>query len=512
MKIEVVSRPLADIKCQALVLTVFEDSGRLEYDGLGSELNGKVNRLRTTGEISGRYKEFTLFHSDGTKVEKLLIMGLGLKKDFTLERLMAVAAIAGRNLRRIHIEQMAFANHFEELDKVSLVDTARSIVEGLNLGQYKFEKYKSSSSSEYLAIKHLLIDVCGDVTQELVEAVNKGEILSNSTNMVRDWVNEPANIMTPAAFADEAVKVSKEMGIDCQVLELEELKSENMHALLAVNAGSHNPAKMVVMYYHGGRTEDKLLGLVGKGITFDSGGLSIKSREAMYRMQCDMGGAGAVLGAMRAIAGNRLPVNVVAVMPLTENLIDSRSYKVSDIIQTREGKSVEILNTDAEGRLVLADALSYIRSHYNPDYLVDIATLTGAVVGALGHFCAAAMSNSYGLYKEVKTASVRSGEKVWQLPLYEDYKTQIRSDVADLENSGGKPAGAITAAMFLKEFIGTTPWVHIDIAGTAWMDDSIKPYMILPFLPREGATGAGVRLLYFLAEQLISQPEVTLDI
>ncbi len=512
MDIRIVAEPLAKIQTRAIVLTVFEDCGVKEFAGLDPALNKRLARLFTTGELNGTFKEFTLFHSDEYNSEKLLIMGLGNRQDFSLERLMSVAAVAGRNLRRIHIEEMVFANHFEDIAEVTLAETTQAIVEGLMLGLYRFDKYISNRENDYMTIKNLTIHVRDGVNQDLEESARKGEMLAKSTNLARDLVNEPACVMTPKAFAAIAKDIANEFGLKIKILEQEDIEKENMHALLAVNAGSAEPARVVVLEYEGGRAEDKVLGLVGKGLTFDSGGLSIKNSDSMYRMHCDMAGGAAVLGAMQAIAGNRLPINVLAVIPLTENLIDANSYKVGDIINTREGKSVEILNTDAEGRLILADALSYIRSYRKVDYLVDVATLTGAIVVALGHFCSGAMSNSYSFYKFLKSASTRSNEKVWQLPLYPEYKTQIKSDVADLENSGGRPAGSITAATFLKEFVGDTPWIHVDIAGTAWMDESIKPYMKAPFLPREGATGIGVRMLYFLAENLVGSPDVNIDI
>lgn len=512
MKVSVIARALVEVETQAIVLTVFETESAADIPGLSPEQNSLIARLRNSGELSGRFKEFTLIHLEGCKAEKLLIMGLGKREEFSLEKLMAVSAVSARNLRRIKVERIAYANNFEEIEDLSLADTAQAIVEGVTLGLYRFDKYISGKKTDYMAIKELQIVVRDLVTQEIEESASRGEVLSRSTNMARDLVNEPACYMTPSAFAEAAVQIAGEFGMKIKVLAKEELIRENMHALLAVNAGSAEPARMVVMEYDGGRAEDKVLGLVGKGITFDSGGLSLKSHENMYRMHCDMAGAAAVLCAMRSMAANRLPINAVAVMPLTENLVDANSYKVGDIIKTREGKTVEILNTDAEGRLILADALSYIRSYRKIDYLVDIATLTGSIVYALGHFCIGAMTNSGAFYKHLKVAGVHSSEKVWQMPLFEEYKTQIKSDVADLENTGGSPAGSITAAIFLKEFVGDTPWVHLDIAGTAWMDESIQPYMKAPFLPREGATGSGTRLLYSLAEQLVGQPTLKIDL
>lgn len=512
MEINIEAKALGEIKTQALVLTVYEAEAAQDFVGLSPEQNALIARLRASGELSGKFKEFTLIHLDNCNAEKLLLMGLGLREDFSLERLMAVAAVAARNLRRIKVVHMSFANYFEDIAEVNLAATTQAIVEGVTLGLYRFDKYISGKKQDYMAIKHLNINVRDLVTQELEESARKGEALSQATNMVRDLVNEPACVMTPKVFAAAACEVAMKGGFKARVLNCEELVKENMHAILAVNAGSAEPACVVVLEYDGAGAEDKVLGLVGKGVTFDSGGLSLKPTDSMYRMHCDMAGAAAVLGAMSSIAANRLPINVIGVIPLTDNLVDANSYKVGDIVKTREGKTVEVLNTDAEGRLILADALSYIRSCRKIDYLIDIATLTGSIVTALGHFCAGAMSNSNALYKHLKFASSCASEKVWQLPLFDEYKTQIKSDIADLENTGGSAAGSITAAMFLKEFIGETPWIHLDIAGTAWMDESIQPYMKAPFLPKEGATGFGTRLLYFLAEQLVGQPKVNVDI
>ncbi len=504
MDIEIVSKSLVDVCAQTLVLTVFEGESNISFTGLDEKLSQKIQELLTAKELSGKYKEYTMFHSDGFNAARILIMGLGKRKDFTIERVMAVSAVAARNIRRVNLSDMAILNNFHKMDIKPEISTA-AIVEGVNLGLYKFKKYTKEPQADYHTMKKLKIVLENqEVTDEIRHAAKKAEVLSESTNMVRDMVNEPANMLTPSVFAERAVKIANENGIKITVYGKEELQKENMNAFLAVNAGSVEPPRMVIMEIMAGKPEDKVLGLVGKGLTFDSGGLSIKSAESMFRMHCDMAGGAAVLGAMESIAKNKVPVNVVAVIPLTENLVDAHSYKVGDVLTTREGLTVEVLNTDAEGRLVLADALSFIRSYKKIDYLVDIATLTGAVVSALGHFCSGVMSNSQSLYSMMEMASRRSSERIWPLPLFEEYKMQISSDIADLENSGGKPAASITAAMFLKEFVGDMPWAHIDIAGTAYMGESTITYMKNPSLPREGGTGAGTRLLYYLAEVIAS--------
>jgi leucyl aminopeptidase len=502
MKIDLLATPLAKIKTRALVLTVFEDSKDKKFSNLTPKLNEKLNSMVESGEISGKYKEFTLLHPEGFNAERILVMGLGRRLSFSLERLMAVSAVAARNMRRVKIAEMTIENDFRRLG-VSPQDGSRAIVEGVILGLYKFKKISKASQPDHMAIKHLKIALIGgEVNDEVCLAANKGCILGRATNMARDLVNLPANLLTPEDFSQHAKKMARQTGLKIKILGKKELQKEQMHALLAVNAGSVNPPQMVVLEHNGGSAEGQVLGLVGKGITFDSGGLSLKPADYMFRMHCDMAGAAAVLGAMECIARAQLPINVVAVMPLTENLVDSHSYKVGDVISTREGITVEVLNTDAEGRLILADALSYIRDYRRLDYLVDVATLTGAIVTTLGHFCSGAMSNNQEFYEIMARAGEKSGEKVWQLPLFEDYMVQLQSDIADLENTGGRAAASITAAMFLKEFVGKVPWIHLDIAGTAWMDESTMPYMKTPFLPKEGGTGVGTRLLYQLAELL----------
>jgi leucyl aminopeptidase len=502
MQVQVVCESLESIVTQALVITVFEgEKDNIEkFSSLNEKLRNKLSKLIDTKEVTGKYKEFTILHTDELKAQRVLVMGLGKKKDFNLERLRAIMAISARNIRRINLTDMAVAEGFHDLG-LDYENSASAIVEGIVLGLYRFRKHMSGEQKDYKTLKTLTIAVQNEEVKGVLEkGTFKGMVLSESTNLVRDLVNEPANFMTPDIFAQAAKKVAEENGIKITVLGKEEIIEKGMHALLAVNAGSIEPPRLVVLEYNGAGPDDKVLGLVGKGVTFDSGGLSLKPSDAMFRMHCDMAGAAAVLGSIEAIAKQKLAVNVVGVMPLTENLMDANSYKVGDIIGSMEGKTIEILNTDAEGRLILADALTYIRQYKKIDYLIDIATLTGAIILALGHFCSGAMTNDQNLLEIVKEAGETSGEKIWQLPLFDEYKSQIRSDVADLENIGGRPAGSITAGIFLKEFVGDVPWVHLDIAGTATMDESIMAYSKNPFLPKEGATGVGTRLLYHVAE------------
>jgi len=505
MQVDVICKPLDDIETSALVLTVFEEEkDNIEkFETLNKDLREKLSKLFDSKEVTGKFKEFTILHTDDLKAKRVLVMGLGKKKDFTLERLRAIAAISARNVRRMNLSEMTFAEGFHDLG-LDNEESASAIIEGINLGLYRFRKHMSGDKNNYKAIKNLTVAVQNETDLDVLKkGTEKGIILSESTNFARDLVNEPACFMTPAAFAKEAERIAQNNeNLKLTVFGKEEIENIGMHALLAVNKGSTEPPRFVLMEYNGGGEGAKVLGLVGKGVTFDSGGLNLKPGDSMWRMHCDMAGAAAVLCAIDAIAKMKLKVNVVAAMPLTENLMDANSYKPGDIIGTLEGKTVEILNTDAEGRLILADALTYVRKNHKVDYLVNIATLTGAIIIALGHFCSGIMGTSKELIDLLKEAGETSGERVWELPLFDEYRAQIRSDCADLENIGGRPAGSITAGMFLKEFTGDIPWAHLDIAGTATMDESIMTYMKNPFLPKEGGTGVGTRMLYHLAELL----------
>jgi len=342
-----------------------------------------------------------------------------------------------------------------------------------------------------------------DHIQDISSGVEEGLVLCDATNFARDLVNEPAMVLTPTAFAEHAKQIAFSCGLDIKILEKEDMKKLGMGGILAVSQGSEEPPKMVIMHYKGNEG-GKTLGLIGKGITFDSGGISIKSDSHLFRMNSDMAGAAAVLGALKAIAVRKIKANIIAVMPLAENLPDGRAYKVSDIIKTFEGKTVEILSTDAEGRLILADALSYTR-HEGADILIDIATLTGSIVSALGHQTTGIMGSDKNTVRNLIKSGDKAGEMLWELPLFPEYKMQIKSDVADLENFGGSPAGAITAAIFLQEFTGGLPWAHLDIAGTATTDETIMIYLKNPYLPKEGGTGVGVRTLYHFVKDCMTQ-------
>lgn len=501
MEVQVVAKALQEAETEVLVLTVFEDElKQIDYlSGLDEKLNGKLSRMIESGEIQGKYREFTLLHVDGIGAKRLLIMGLGKNKDFSLDRIRSIAANSARYARRINVREIAI--HDFSHCSVSPGDCAAALVEGVILGMYRFDKYKSKKkNAEKLLQKIKIITKNDEAVAELSKSASTGKTLADSVNFVRDLVNEPANYMYPVRFAELAQEVADKHGLSITVLGPDEMEKEGMGLHLAVAKGSDQPPRLVIMKYEG-NPGGKTIGIVGKGITFDTGGYDLKPSQAMLRMYGDMAGAAATLGTINAIAAEKMKVNVVVAMPLAENMVSGRAYRPSDILTSMAGKTVEMLNTDAEGRLVLADALTYVQKYHNPDVLVDIATLTGAVIIALGRTVSGVMTNEDDIYHRLFQAGEYTGERVWRLPLYEEYRSQLVSDVADIESVGGRSAGTITAAMFLKEFIDADrAWVHIDIAGTSMMEEEIARYVKNPYLPKEGGTGTGTRLLYHFVE------------
>jgi len=500
MEIVTIETTPQDVEADAVVMLVFSDvkpTGELKK--LDKVMDGMINRLIDSGEISGKYREFTLIHTKDIKAPRLLIMGLGKKKEFNIDKIRSMTGRSARILRRIKCKHIAYSS-FTGLG-VNPEISAQCITEGLIMGLYHFKRHVTKRKPKEPIEKVTIISKNAGEVEPVKKGIEKGRILAEATNFARDLVNEPGNIMTPTYFEKQARKVADEFDLEIKVYNEDELKEMGTGAFLAVAQGSEEPCKIIKMTYKGD-PKKPLLGFVGKGITFDAGGLCIKPADGMYRMYDDCSGACAVLGAISAIAGLRLPVNVVVIMPLTENMPSGTAYRPGDIIKSYSGKTIEILNTDAEGRLALADALTMARKA-GAKFIVDIATLTGGCVTALGYTASGVMGNNEKLIDYVKQSGEMAAENMWHLPLYEDYFAQIYSDVADMENSGGRAASACTAGMFLKQFVeDDTPWVHIDIAGTAMIERERTPYLKKPYLPKEGGTGVGVRTLTHLAEIL----------
>jgi leucyl aminopeptidase len=364
---------------------------------------------------------------------------------------------------------------------------AQALTEGSILGLYTFRKHITKEPEHGEIEELLIVERDGSKHAALEQGVKRGRILAEATNCARDMINEPANYMTPSDMAEVARGVCAKYGLECTVLEREEMKNLGMGALLGVAQGSRQPPKFIVISYRGDDSSKTTLGLVGKGLTFDSGGISIKPSEGMEEMKGDMAGGAAVIAAMRAIAEFKAKINVTGLIPATENLPGGAALKPGDVLKAMNGKTIEVVNTDAEGRLILADALCYARK-LGLSPLVDVATLTGACHVALGDVCTGAFGNNQETINKIIKAGEESGEKIWQLPMFDEYKESNKSDVADLKNSGGRWGGAITAAQFLAEFSQDTPWTHLDIAGTSYSSKE-RAYIL------KGATGVAVRTL-----------------
>ena len=438
--------------------------------------------LFASGEVTGKPFETNLLHKPaGLKAKRLLLISGGAAKKFTGYDLRRIAGAAVRTLKSRGIRSFAFIAP----PGIPAEEAVRAIVEGALVGNFDPDYYRSDRKDQ--KIDALTILTTGDKAA-LERTANQAQVIGESQNFTRDLVNEPSNRMTPTILADRAKKMCQEVGLKCEVYGADKIKEMKMGAFWSVAQGSDEPPTLIVMRYEpAGAPEKPVLGLVGKGITFDTGGISIKPADGMEKMKYDMAGGATMIGAMRAIALLKPKVKVIGIVCATENMPSGKAQKPGDVQIAMSGKSIEIINTDAEGRLVLADGLFYARQ-LGCTHLVDAATLTGAVVVALGYANAGIFANDDAMYERFHKANTEAGEKMWRLPLDDEYKENIKSTIADIVNSGGRWGGAINAAMFLKEFAEDTPWIHLDIAGTAWMEDQ-KPWIA------KGPSGIALRSL-----------------
>jgi leucyl aminopeptidase len=469
----------------ALVIGCFEDVKDDLYTACNAALEGCLGRLADTKEFSGKVNTSHLLHTLGKlPAERLLMVGLGKNKEVNNERLRQAAGTAVQVLRTARVASFSNALHLS----ASLPDALESVAIGTLLGSYAFEQYKTKEKDERFSFDEmtLLLPKAGG-KKDAVSRVDRASILCRGVDLARDLVSHPGNVVTTGYLADTARELASFYGLECRIYEQAELEELGMNALVGVGKGAAEPPRLIVMEYRGPGAKGRPVVLVGKGITFDSGGISIKPGAGMEEMKTDMAGAAAVLGTMSAAAGLKLPVNLVGIVPTAENMPDGKSYKPGDVLTSLSGQTIEITNTDAEGRLILCDALHFAQ-RYKPTVMIDLATLTGACVVALGHEASGLMGNDQRLVDAMKRASERCGERVWQLPLWDEYGEVMKSDIADLKNAGSRDGGSITAGWFLKQFVGKTRWAHLDIAGTAWSDKA------RPYCPK-GASGVGVRLL-----------------
>jgi len=489
MNVELFTADPLTLPSPLLVLPLPQGTTTLEgvLAAADEKVGGTLLRALEGGDIKGKVEEtLLLFPEEGVGPSRLLVMGMGKAEELEAETLRRMAGRAVRVAEGSGITEISF--WLDPSIPLGPALTAQALTEGAMLAAWRFGELKTQKDPDTPDndVTELSLVLQGDEAEARM-GMSIGLAQARGENLARTLQSRPGNIATPTHLAQEAQRIAKEFKLGVTVLGPKEMKAEGMGALLAVAQGTEQEPRLIVLEHRGGKKKDPPLVLVGKGLTFDAGGISIKPSAGMEDMKYDMSGGAAVLGALQAIGELSLPINVVGIVPSSENLLSGKAVKPGDVIRTREGKTVEVLNTDAEGRLILADALSYAQT-FKPAAIVDCATLTGACVIALGHHASGVLGSDEGLIQELREAGDRSGERCWPLPLWKEYREQLDGGPADLKNIGGRSAGTITAAAFLSEFVGEGPWAHLDIAGTAYGDGKRSYH-------RKGAYGTPARLL-----------------
>lgn len=479
MEIKINTVQLTDV--DGIIIPQFQDSL--------SDCN-EAQELVKNGSFTGKEGDVFYFTKNENGFKYIILVGLGKRDDYHGEKLKIAIAKGAKKANELKIKHLGIK--FIQEGVVCFGSTIRAIAEGLKLSTYVFDKYKGDKKECHINVS--ITGVPEDMLSKVKLRLQESLAVIDGILLARDLVNEPSNILYPETLADTVIKVGKESGFEVEILDENIIDKLGMKALQAVAKGSEKPPRLIVMRYLGDyENRDEILGLIGKGLTYDTGGYSLKPSDSMKDMKSDMGGAAAVIGTMSAIAKMNLKKNVIAVVAACENAISGKSYKPGDIISSMAGKTIEVLNTDAEGRLTLADAVHYIIEKENVVKIIDVATLTGAALVALGEITTAVVTNNEHFYEELREAAKCAGEKFWQLPAFNEYKKLIKSDIADLKNIGGKYAGTITAGLFIGEFVQSKPWLHLDIAGTAWAESASD---LMP----KGGTGVPVRSLYNLVK------------
>lgn len=500
MQIEVVSHPVMELETDTLIIPLFEDAASLgsAADETDRALDGMIRSLIETREITGKFQEMRVLYPLGAlPVNRVIVAGLGKGEALTQERCRRVAGTAAGKAKQIKSKELAFVINDVEIDAIPYIDAVHAVTEGILMGSYQSRDHKSIPAESEPISKVQILSLSKEADPAVHDGVRTGQIFADAACTARDLVNQPGNHMTPQHLARVAEAIAMSEGMKFKVLEESELESLGMGALLGVSRGSEEACKFIILEHTGedpddnGAEEEQVeppcVVLIGKGITFDSGGLSLKPRDKMMDMKTDMAGAAVVIAAMQGVARLKLRKRVIALAPASENLPSGTACKPGDVLAAMNGKTIEVLNTDAEGRLILADALCYA-DQFKPSAVIDVATLTGACTMALGADIAAAIfATDDGLCNDLIGSGEEMGERFWRLPLYDEYKDLIKSDVADMKNTGGLYGGVGTSAIFLKEFV-SYPWAHLDIASMAV---SKKKTAYTP----KGATGFAVRTL-----------------
>jgi len=506
MDVKVKQGRIENEPAEVVVLSHFEGETALQEAAatVDRTLQGAVRDLLKNGEFQGKSNQTVLLHTQGKMFAKrVLLVGLGKKKDAKLDSVRQAMGTAVKRIRQAGARSFTTVLHGRLLPNASELELAQAMTEGAMLGVYQFTVYRTITGDQPKEIERMIVvEAEADAQADIKEGVRRGVAAAEAAMFVRDLSNHPSNIMTPSRIATEAKSIAKERGVRVKILEQRDVEKLGMGAFLGVARGSHEPPKFIVLEYKGpspgkrnGRASQPIV-LVGKTITFDTGGISLKPSENMEQMKADMTGGAAVLATVRAASRLRLPLHVIGILPATENMPGGRAIKPGDVLTTMSGLTVEVQNTDAEGRLILADGLNYA-TRLKPAAIIDIATLTGACAVALGQFAIGMFSNRDALKQRIQQAGAKAGERVWEMPLWDDYFEQLKSDVADMRNIGGRGGGMITAALFLSKFVADCPWVHLDIASTDWSDRE-RAYI------SKGPTAIGTRLLiqYLIDESL----------
>jgi leucyl aminopeptidase len=470
-----------------LVIGVYENQNDFSYlSGINSALYSTIKEMILNKEFNANLgTSIVLSTMDKAPMKKIILIGLGKKEKFSNEIARIVSAKAAIKVKEMGISEFSIL-------LLSNIDEAliEAICEGVGLSLYSFNRYKTNDSKNELMVNQATILINADMPN-IQSIVDRTSLMVEAVNFARDLSNLPPNDCSPSQLATIAVSVATEYGLKHRIIERYEMESMGLNGIVSVGKGSHFPPKLIILEYHGSTDDRKPYLLVGKGVTFDTGGISLKDSDKMDEMKFDKSGGCNIIAIMKAVASLKLTINVIGLIPSVENMPSSTSYRPGDIIKMYNGKTVEVLNTDAEGRLILADALAFGISSFNPKAVIDLATLTGACIIALGTNVAAVIGRNKKFIEELSNISETTGEKLWELPLYEEFYEQIKSSVADIKNVGGRPGGAITAAAFLSNFTNGLPWIHIDIAGTAWTQEGTYERGYNP----KGATGFGIRTL-----------------
>ena len=457
------------------------------------EINKNIALANDRKLFSGKEGELYTFNINlNDSIKTIFVVGLGKEEKFNLDKLRNVTGKVIKKASELKLNSVFL--RLPKTDLFNIENLVKNAIVSSYLANYTFNKYKTSIKEA--TDLEVSVGVCGvESSKEIEEVIEEAKIIAEGILIARDLVNEPSNVIYPETLAQKAEEIGQESGFEVEVSGLDRIKELKMEAFYNVAKGSVKEPKLIVMRYFGDSSnKENILGLVGKGLTYDSGGYSIKPTDGMLDMKSDMGGAASVIGAMSIIAKRKLNINVVAVVAACENLISGDAYKPGEVIGTMAGKTIEVVNTDAEGRLTLVDAVHYIITEEKVKEVIDLATLTGAALVALGDTTTAVVTNNDKFYEELKSVSEYTGEKMWQLPAFDEYKELIKSDIADLKNSGGRYAGTITAGLFIEAFVQDKPWLHLDIAGTAWSSKNSN-------LGVKGGTGAPVHTLYELAKR-----------